>query len=516
MIWMTWLAVVALKCGVLLAVGWCVAAALRDRAPALVAGIATAALAAVLLMPLIDGVTPGVVRVARPGWSIMAPANEHQEVGVSLRGVGADESEPGLIGPSRREQGYPWPALGLAIWVVGAGLVLVPYLLSLGRLRVAARRGRPLPASASGCAAARTAGTVLVSDRVTGILVFGPLRPTILVPPAATEWSSGRLTAALLHERAHVLRRDPLIDLLAQIVLALHWFNPFAWLLVRKLRHARELACDADVVRAGVERWRYARYLLEAAGPRTVRPNAHAGLGEHPVVPRIRAVLQASAAGPRSSISHGMARVVGVSALVTMAVLGAIEARTDATASVELEFPARTSPVAATDVGPSSVSQGPDASGPVRRAINRLMAAEPRARWQAAAVLGNAGDSRGVEPLMRALQDPHHRVREYAAAALGNIGDDRAGRPLARLLRDADEDVRQRAAGALGAVGGSSAAPMLVAALRDPEPHVRQVAAGSLARVGGPLALPALADLARDDEDAHVRAVAAEGVRRLR
>jgi HEAT repeat protein len=44
----------------------------------------------------------------------------------------------------------------------------------------------------------------------------------------------------------------------------------------------------------------------------------------------------------------------------------------------------------------------------------------------AATVLGNLGDHRAVDALIRALQHPHPRTRFYAARALGKLGDPRA------------------------------------------------------------------------------------------
>ncbi|QSZ68177.1 HEAT repeat domain-containing protein [Methanofollis aquaemaris] len=80
----------------------------------------------------------------------------------------------------------------------------------------------------------------------------------------------------------------------------------------------------------------------------------------------------------------------------------------------------------------------------VREFLGNLDHERPEFRWGAAEALGRLGDSRAVEPLIRALEDdPDPRVRKKAAWALGQIGDMRGQRPLLAAIRDRDEDVRE-------------------------------------------------------------------------
>jgi len=46
----------------------------------------------------------------------------------------------------------------------------------------------------------------------------------------------------LLHELAHVLRRDAVAQLVADAACAVQWWNPLAWLVASRLRVERELA----------------------------------------------------------------------------------------------------------------------------------------------------------------------------------------------------------------------------------------------------------------------------------
>ncbi len=87
----------------------------------------------------------------------------------------------------------------------------------------------------------------------------------ILLPDSARDWDSSRLRAVLLHESAHVLRRDCLAKYIAQASRALLWWNPLAWILAARMNQEQELACDDAVLAAGIPADAYANVLLNTA-----------------------------------------------------------------------------------------------------------------------------------------------------------------------------------------------------------------------------------------------------------
>ena len=96
-------------------------------------------------------------------------------------------------------------------------------------------------------------------------MTFGLVRPAILVPSEAAEWSAERRRVVLLHELAHVRRGDPATHLLARAAMNIYWWNPLAWIAWREFLKERERAADDLVLNAGARASDYAGHLLEVA-----------------------------------------------------------------------------------------------------------------------------------------------------------------------------------------------------------------------------------------------------------
>ena len=87
------------------------------------------------------------------------------------------------------------------------------------------------------------------TDAVAAPVAFGVLDKVIAMPTGfmADLDSAGR-DLAIAHEIAHHRGHDLLANIAAQPLLALHWFNPIAWLGWRAMRRDQEAACDARVM----------------------------------------------------------------------------------------------------------------------------------------------------------------------------------------------------------------------------------------------------------------------------
>ncbi|TDX01239.1 M56 family metallopeptidase [Dinghuibacter silviterrae] len=93
--------------------------------------------------------------------------------------------------------------------------------------------------------------TLLESGLVRVPMVVGHLKPIILVPMGIlTRLPQDQLEAVLLHELAHIHRRDYLVNLLQGVVEAFLFFNPFVWWLSALIREEREHCCDDIAIAA--------------------------------------------------------------------------------------------------------------------------------------------------------------------------------------------------------------------------------------------------------------------------
>ena len=103
------------------------------------------------------------------------------------------------------------------------------------------------------------------TERSSVPVACGIWRPSILLPADAANWSSDRRLVVLLHEIAHVRRRDCVVQAMAELMRAIHWLNPLAHVALMRLRAEQERACDDLVLAAGTDAPLYADHLVDIA-----------------------------------------------------------------------------------------------------------------------------------------------------------------------------------------------------------------------------------------------------------
>jgi beta-lactamase regulating signal transducer with metallopeptidase domain len=228
---------------------------------------------------------------------------------------------------SRLSESWQFP---IAVW--SAGFVLIAARLLPGWLRL--RRWRKLSSRVTNMrilAETREAALTLDLHSVPEVRLAkfrvmpaacGLWRGTVFLPEDALRWNREELRMVLLHEMAHLKRRDPGMQALGYLACALHWFNPLVWMLHRTWLRERELACDALVLSTGVAPRGYARHLVEIAdrfrqmAPRPLLSAAMAGPG---LECRVRTILQYVPRPPGGRRGMALAMLFTAGALVTAA-----------------------------------------------------------------------------------------------------------------------------------------------------------------------------------------------------
>ena len=243
------------------------------------------------------GVAMVGVFVCLPAWNIAVPA---AWIPVDLVSTGLARSPelaqgaPAVLAEPP-ESGWEIPDWGWLLTVY-SGTVLVLGTGSICRYLRVARRVRRLPAWRG----RGPDGVGVLVDTSGTPWTWGLRRPVIVLPEGFDGWSTKRRQAAIAHEMGHIRRRDWVIDLLAEWLCNIFWFQPLIWVTWRRQRGYAERACDDVVLADGGDACDYAEALLAVARENTTSkssqrlPMGMAG-SRGSLSGRIEAVLQLDA-----------------------------------------------------------------------------------------------------------------------------------------------------------------------------------------------------------------------------
>jgi D-alanyl-D-alanine endopeptidase (penicillin-binding protein 7) len=168
--------------------------------------------------------------------------------------------------------------------------------------------------------------TLVLSSSVTSAAVLGWGSPMIAVAPSLVRTLNlDDLDRVLIHEWAHVQRRDDIVNILQIVLRLIGGWHPALWWIDRRLHIEREIACDEMTVTLTGHPKAYAECLIKLSGlkrtPRAVRP-APAIFTRSDLRPRVSKIVSRKHAIPPISSRMLAVAIVLLLCLVSVAVAG--------------------------------------------------------------------------------------------------------------------------------------------------------------------------------------------------
>ena len=323
--WFGFLSGVALKSTAVLGAAWLGSLLLRGRSAASRHLLWTAAAVALLALPLFSVSVPAL-RV--PSFARLAPGIAVLfETTAKVATPATSSVSPRFAAtlPAHSTSRLPDRRLALMLaWCIGAAAILAQLLLACARLRRLRQCAQPCPDDGLAGQLERQLGisrhvAILETEEGSMPMACGLLRPAILMPACARNWTGERRRVVLLHELAHVKRGDVATHLLARLAAILNWWNPLAWVAWREFLKERERAADDLVLGCGARASDYAAHLLEVARSMQTSPvlasAAVAMARRSELEGRLVAILDSRVRRGRAGRSSALAAVLAAIAL---------------------------------------------------------------------------------------------------------------------------------------------------------------------------------------------------------
>ncbi len=167
-----------------------------------------------------------------------------------------------------------WALYIFAAWLLIAGLGLLRVGIGFWHLHRLRKTCVPVDVAALDPLLQKTltefdsprAVKLCVSEKLRVPTAIGFTKPLVAIPSwTMRELSAAELNTILLHELAHLRRRDDWTNLIQKIVGALLFFHPAVWWIEKKLALEREMACDDLVLAQTASPRAYAECLVSLA-----------------------------------------------------------------------------------------------------------------------------------------------------------------------------------------------------------------------------------------------------------
>ncbi len=283
------------------------------------------------------------------------------------------------------------------LWVMGVSLYLAWYVSSYLRVRRGLR------------GVMRQEGNVYLADGIRQPFTLAGFPDRIYLPSSLC---MGEASNILRHERVHIRRKDPWLNILSALILGVYWFHPLVWVGVHYFRRDMEMSCDEAAV-AGMDAEGVKGYVLDMLrfsagwGQRMQFP---CGFGEKGVVGRAMN-LKKEKIGAKAALCLAGALVAGAAILLIP------DARGDLVGGAALGVPGSSHRDGAAGIGSAIQAAGAVDTGPAQEASKAASSQQGVLEPQ-----GMQGTQGQEKP-----QDLEGALEQYFTGLYSALSDDRKG-----------------------------------------------------------------------------------------
>ena len=154
--------------------------------------------------------------------------------------------------------------LSILVWFIGSLWRSVSVFKSFKHTRRIIAASKPLALTMPYCKPSTM--IVFTSDQISSPMVTGLISAKILVPEnIINSLEQQQLAPILLHEKAHIERKDIWFGFFQELIAIIFWWSPVVRILNRKIHIERELACDLRAAKKLRNGKQYAQSLIDCA-----------------------------------------------------------------------------------------------------------------------------------------------------------------------------------------------------------------------------------------------------------